>query len=168
MAATEPGLETERTPETPTAADADLRTAPTAALVRRLISSVQGLIDKQVELVKEEIREDIGQVAGAAKLLGIGVALLLLALICFFDFLFLLIGAIFGAVWGWVAALVCTLAFGILGVVLAIKGKGQVKVQPLARTRETLKEDAEWAKHRLTPNGKSSPSATTSRQPSPS
>jgi D-xylose transport system permease protein len=97
--------------------------------------------------------------------LGIGAALLLLAGICFFNFLFLAIDTLLPR-WGWVAALVVTLVFAIVGGLLANKGKDQVKVQPLARTRETLKEDAEWAKHRLTPNGKSSPSETTSLQPS--
>ena len=142
-----------------------VQSASTADLVRRLIENVQELVDKQVALVKQEIREDLGQIAGAAKTLGIGVAFLMLAGICRFNFLFLGINTLTGG-WGWLAALVCTLLFGILGAVFANKGKGQVRVQPLARTRETLKEDAEWAKHRLTPNGRSSPSETTSPLPS--
>ena len=143
----------------------ELKSAQTADLVRRLIDNVQTLLDKQIELAKQELREDLRQLLGAAKSLGIGAALLLLAGICFFNFLFLAIDTLLPR-WGWVAALVVTLLFAIVGGLLANKGKDQVKVQPLARTRETLKEDAEWAKHRLTPNGKSSPSETTSLQPS--
>ena len=150
------------------ATDPALRNEPTGDLVRRLISNAQTLIDKQIQLAKQELREDIGQVAGAAKSLGIGVALLLLAGICFFNFLFLAIDRFIPGRWGWLAALIFTLLFAILGGVFAMKGKNQVKVQPLARTRETLKEDAAWAKHPLTPNGKSSPSETTSPQPSQS
>jgi hypothetical protein len=142
-----------------------LRQEPTGDLVRHLLDSVQTLVDRQVALVKQELREDVQQVAGAAKSLGIGSALLLLAAICFFDFLFHGINTLFPG-WGWVAALAFTLIFGIVGAVLAKKGVGEVKVQPLIRTRETLKEDAEWAKHRLTPNGRSSHSATTSPAPS--
>lgn len=149
MAATHPGLQNE----------------PTGDLVRRLVENIQTLVDKQVLLVKQELREDLGQLAGAAKTLGIGAALLLLAGICFFNFLFLAIDTFFPR-WGWFAALVLMLVLAVLGGLMANKGKGQVKVQPLVRTRETLKEDAEWAKHRLTPNGRSSPSETTSPGPS--
>ena len=149
MAATHPGQQNE----------------PTGDLVRRLIENIQTLVDKQVLLVKQELREDLGQLAGAAKTLGIGVALLLLAGICFFHFLFLAIDTLLPR-WGWLAALLFTVAFAVLGGMLAIKGKNKVKVQPLVRTRETLKEDAEWAKHRLTPNGRSNLSGTTSPAPS--
>jgi uncharacterized membrane protein YqjE len=149
VAATEPRLQQESTSD----------------LVRRLLDGVQGLIDRQIALVKQEVREELHQLIGAAKTLGIGSALLLLALICFFDFLFHGVDRIFPG-WGWLAALVLTLIFGISGALLAKKGAQQVKVEPLARTRETLKEDAEWAKHQLTPNGKSNHSATTSPEPS--
>ena len=142
-----------------------VRNAPTGDLIRRLIDNVQALLDRQVLMIKQELREDVGQVVGAAKTLIIGFALLLLAGICFFNFLFLAIDTLFPR-WGWVAALVFTLIFAIIGGMMANKGKGQVKVQLLARSRETLKEDAQWAKHRLTPNGKSSPSETTSPPPS--
>ena len=145
--------------------DPDLKSQPTGEVVRRLIDDVQALLDKQTQLVKQELREDLQQVLGAARSLGIGAGLLILAVICLFNFLFLAIDT-FLPRWGWAAALVFTLVFAIVGTVLAIRGKDQVKVEPLARTRATLKEDAEWAKHRLTPNGKSSPSETTSRQPS--
>ena len=142
-----------------------VRNAPTGDLIRRLIDNVQALLDRQVLMIKQELREDVGQVVGAAKTLIIGFALLLLAGICFFNFLFLAIDTLFPR-WGWVAALVFTLIFAIIGGMMANKGKGQVKVQILARTRETLKEDAQWAKHPLTPNGRSSPSETTSPPPS--
>jgi hypothetical protein len=138
-----------------------VRNESTGELVRRLIDNVQTLIDSQVLMIKQELREDIGQVVGATKTLVIGLVLLVLAGICFFNFLFLAIDRLLPG-WGWLAALVVTLLFAIIGGLLANKGKGQVKVQVLARSRETLKEDAAWAKHRLTPNGRSSPSETTS------
>jgi hypothetical protein len=142
-----------------------LKREPTSDLVRRLINNAQGLLDNQIALVKQEVREDLHQVVGAGKTLGIGAGLLMVAGICFFSFLFLGIDTLFPR-WGWVAALVFTLVLGIVGAILAKKGVGEVKLQPLARTRETLKEDVEWAKHPSTPNGKSSPSETTSAQQS--
>ena len=146
-------------------ADPGMRHEPTADLVRRLIDNVQTLLDKQVDLIKQELKEDLHQVAGAGKTLGIGVGLLVVAGLSFFHFLFLGIDTPFPR-WGWLAALIFTLVFGIVGAIVAKRGVGRIKVEPLARPRETLKEDAEWAKHRLTPNGKSSPSETTSLQPS--
>jgi hypothetical protein len=145
------------------ATDPGLRREPTGELVRRLIDSVQALLDKQVALVKQEIREDISQVVSAGKTLAIGAGLLFLAAITFLHFLFLAIDTLLPR-WGWLAALVLTLLLAILGGMFAKRGIGLVKVQPLARTRETLKEDAEWVKHPLTPNGKSSHSETSSPQ----
>jgi hypothetical protein len=144
-----------------------LKREPTGELVRRLINNAQALIDKQIALAKQELRETVQQGIQGGKSLGIGIGLLLVTMICFFNFLFLAIDT-FVPRWGWAAALACTLIFGIIGGVLAKKGVDQVKMQPLIRTRETLKEDVAWAKHPSTPNGKSSPSATTSRPPSPS
>ena len=144
----------------------DLKSEPTADLVRRLINKIQALLDKQVALVKQELKEDVQQVVGAGKTLGIGVGLLLVGALCLIDGIFLTIEHF--TRWGWLAALVCALVLLILGAVIAKQGVAKVKVQPLARTRETLKEDAEWAKHRLTPNGKSSRSEMTSPKPSPS
>jgi uncharacterized membrane protein YqjE len=138
-----------------------LRQESTGDLVRRLLDDIQGLVDRQIALVKQEVREEVQQLVGATRTLGIGAALLLLALISFFDFLFHGIDRLFPG-WGWVAALVLTLIFGFAGALLAKKGAAKVKVEPLTRTRETLKEDAEWAKHRLTLNGKSNHSETTS------
>ena len=39
--------------------DPELRTQPTADLVRRLIDNVQALLDKQKELVKQELQEEL-------------------------------------------------------------------------------------------------------------
>src|SRR5919198_4300903 len=142
----------------------DLKSEPTADLVRRLINNIQALLDKQVALVKQELKEDVRRVVGAGKTLGIGVGLLLVGALCLIDGIFLTIEHF--TRWGWLAALVCALVLLILGAVIAKQGVAKVKVQPLARTRETLKEDAEWAKHRLTPNGKSSRSEMTSPRPS--
>src|SRR5207249_7428937 len=102
--------------------DPDLKSQPTGEVVRRLIDDVQALLDKQTQLVKQELREDLQQVLGAARSLGIGAGLLILAVICLFNFLFLAIDT-FLPRWGWAAALVFTLVFAIVGTVLAIRSK---------------------------------------------
>ena len=52
-----------------------------------------------------ELKEDLHQVAGAGKTLGIGIGLLAVAGLCFFHFLFLGIDTLFPR-WGWLAALI--------------------------------------------------------------
>jgi len=42
----------------------------------------------------------------------------------------------------------------VLAIVLALVGKGLLKVGAPPKTMTTLKEDAEWAKHLLKRNGK--------------
>jgi uncharacterized membrane protein YqjE len=147
-----------------------LRNEPTGDLIRRLIEDVQELVDKQVALVKQELREHAGQVFGAAKTLIIGVALLLAAALMFLHFLFLGIDTLtdwlLGWRLGWLFALVFTLILGGLGVRFALKGKDEVQIHPLAETRRSLKEDAEWARHRLTPAERSTHSENGSPQPS--
>jgi putative superfamily III holin-X len=147
------------------ASDPEVRSASTGELVRQLIDNLQRLVDRQVDLVKQELREDIGQVASAAKTLGIGLGLLLAAVICCFNFIFLGIDLL-APHWGWLAALICTLVFGASGALLARRGREQVQLEPLARTRESLVEDATWAKHRLTSNGSSPKFEAASPQPS--
>jgi uncharacterized membrane protein YqjE len=140
------------------ASGADPRHESTGELVRRVLRDLQGLLDRQIDLVKLELREDLQQVARAGKTLGIGLGLLLFAAICFVNFLFLGLDTLLPR-WGWLAALCCALLFGLLGYLLTRRGREEVKLQPLARTRETLKEDAVWVKHPLTSNGTSKPSA---------
>lgn len=126
----------------------------TAALLRRVIDDAQALIDKQVELAKQELREEVGQALQAGRTLGIGAGLLFVALICSFHVLFLGIDTLFPR-WGWLAALVVAVACGAAGAVLVQRGRRAMKLQPLARTRATLKEDADWAKQLLRRNGRS-------------
>jgi uncharacterized membrane protein YqjE len=143
----------------------DLRSESTGDLIRRVRNDLQGLLDRQVELVKLELEEDRQQVIQAGKTLGVGLGLLLAAAICFFNTLFFGIERLWPG-WAWLAALIFTLVFTVVGLIVTRRGRAEVKVQPLTRTRETLKEEAEWVKHPLTPNGKSSSSATISPRPS--
>lgn len=146
-------------------ANGNFRREPTSELVRRVVNDLQELIDKQVELAKQELREQLHEATSAGKQLGIGAGLLAVAGICFFFFLFLGIDTLWPR-WGWLAALLLTIVFGAVGGLLVARGRHKVALRPLARTRATLKEDAEWAKHRLVPSERSSTSETRSPEPS--
>ena len=114
-------------------------------LIRRLIDDVSELVEKQIELGRVEGRENLFQTISGAKLLVVGALLLLTAWIC------LVVAAIFALallIPGWLSAIVFAVIMGIIGAFLVLRGKNGIVTQPLARTRESLKENMEWLKHR--------------------
>jgi uncharacterized membrane protein YqjE len=125
-----------------------------ADLVRRIINGVQDIIDRQIELAKQELKENINQVAKASGLLIAGGVLLFLTAIFLLITIIMVLDAVFPRFGGWISSLVITLLLGIVGAILVLRGKKQVMIQPVARTRETLKEDLAWAKRPLIRNGR--------------
>jgi len=125
-----------------------------ADLVRRIINGVQDIIDRQIELAKQEVKENLIQLAKASGLLIAGGILLFLTAIFLLVTIIMGFEAVFPRFGGWISALVITLILGITGAVLALRGKKRVMINPVARTRETLKEDLAWAKRPLIRNGK--------------
>lgn len=111
-----------------------------------MTGDLQKLFRQELALAKAEMREEAVKTGKAAGLLsGAAVAgylaLLLLSLAAMFG-LAELIGL------GW-AALVVAVVWAIVGAVLAVMGRNRMReVSPKPeRTIETLKEDAQWAKH---------------------
>ncbi|MFE6389413.1 phage holin family protein [Nocardiopsis dassonvillei] len=115
-------------------------------LLGAVTGDLQKLFHQELALAKAEMREEAVKTGKAAGLLsGAAVAgylaLLLLSLAAMFG-LAELIGL------GW-AALVVAVVWAIVGAVLAVMGRNRMReVSPKPeRTIETLKEDAQWAKH---------------------
>ncbi|ADH69624.1 phage holin family protein [Nocardiopsis dassonvillei] len=115
-------------------------------LLGAVTGDLQKLFRQELALAKAEMREEAAKTGKAAGLLsGAAVAgylaLLLLSLAAMFG-LAELIGL------GW-AALVVAVVWAIVGAVLAVMGRNRMReVSPKPeRTIETLKEDAQWAKH---------------------
>ncbi len=153
-----------------------VRDATFQELVGRLINDFSELVDRQIELAKQEVREDIGEGMGAVKSAAIGagiaaaVGLLLLiwawtAFIWFFNWVGSDIIARFwlpGLGWlfsmlGWFLGLLVPAAFGwFVGyqrfIKRGIKEFNDLRKRPLERTRETLKEDLEWLRSLRTPS----------------
>lgn len=122
-----------------------------ADLVRRIINGVQEIIDRQIELAKQEVKENAIQVGKASAMLIVGAVLLFLTAIFLLITIIVGIDAIFPGR-GWIASLVITLILGIAGALLVLRGKDRIMIKPVARTRETLKEGLEWARRPLKPN----------------
>jgi uncharacterized membrane protein YqjE len=123
-----------------------------AELGRRLADTTSELVHKEIELAKQEAREDVRQNIRAAIILAVGAVLLLFAVVC------LLIALVTGttAISGEriplpVSALIWVLIFAVAGAVILFVGKQRLQLRPLGRTRAELKETVEWVKQRLTP-----------------
>jgi uncharacterized membrane protein YqjE len=117
--------------------------ASTIDLVRRLVNNISGLVDSEIELAKQEAREDISKTLTSAVLLIAGGALLAIGLICIVVAIILALALILP---GWASALIWAAFFLLVGGILTLIGKNKLVTRPLKRTRETLREDIEWAR----------------------
>ncbi len=113
-------------------------------LVSEMTGELSTLFRKEVELAKTEAREELSQAGGAAAMLG-GAALAgWLALVMLS----------FALAWLLAQALNTALSFAIVGVLWVIaafilqrSGRSRMsRLRGLPETRETIKEDVEWAK----------------------
>lgn len=118
----------------------------TTDLIRRLVNNISGLVDREIEIAKQEAREDISKTLTSAILLISGGALIVLGLV---SIVVAIILALALAMPGWLAALIVAAFFLVIGAVLALIGKNKLVTRPLKRTRESLREDIEWARSQV-------------------
>jgi len=113
-------------------------------LLGRLSNDFGELVSTQVELAKVEIKEEVSKAAKGAGMLG-GSAV---------AGLFTLMMLSFAAAWGLAEAIPEGFAFLIIGAVwgigaavLALMGRERLaQTEAAPETRETIKEDVQWAK----------------------
>ena len=126
----------------------ELRSHSTGELVKELSEQTTTLVRKELELAKAELSQK-GKVAGeGAGMFGGAAAVGLLALGTLTTMILALLDKAMDL---WVAALIVTLVYGAIAVVLALSGRDRVKKgMPPApeQTVETVKEDVQWAKSR--------------------
>jgi len=122
---------------------------PLPELVKQLTEDVSGLISTQLELAKVEIKEEVTKAGKGAGMLtgGALAAYLAVALLSW------------AAAWGLAEVMPTGWAFFIVGVVwvivagvLLVAGRKRLaEVQPVPpKTKESIKEDIEWAKQQKT------------------
>lgn len=126
----------------------ELRDRPTGELLKRLSDETTTLVKQEVELAKAELQQKGKQAGigagmfGGAGLFGVGAFAALTACI---------IAALESAMALWLAALIVTVVYAAVAGVLAMRGKQKVKeaAPPVPeQTKESVKEDVEWAKTR--------------------
>jgi uncharacterized membrane protein YqjE len=128
--------------------DNELYDRSTSELLRELSQQTTALVRQEIDLAKAEIGEKGKQAGigagmfGGAGLFGAGAfAALTAAIIAALDLAMPL----------WLAALIVTVAYGIVTAVLAQRGKQKVQEAgpPVPeQTKDSMKEDVQWAKTR--------------------
>lgn len=115
-------------------------------LISDATSDLQRLFRQEVELAKAELREEGTKAGKAAGMLGAAaLAGLMVIVLASFALVYALANVMDA---GWAALIVAAL-WAIAGAVLFVLGRGrmrEVSVKP-EQTVETLKEDAQWARH---------------------
>jgi uncharacterized membrane protein YqjE len=135
-------------------APADRRSESVAELVKDLSRDISELVRQEIELARVEMTEKgrraglgLGLFGGSA---AFGLATLggsMATIIILLDLAMPL----------WLAALLTTLGYGLVTAVLALRGRDQLKEAgaPVPeRTRNSVKEDIQWAKTRAQSKGK--------------
>src|SRR3954466_12702345 len=115
-------------------------------LIGNISDDLSRLFRQEVELAKAEIKQEASKAGKAAGMLGgAGFAGYLAVVLISFAIVFGLANVMDA---GW-AALIVAVVWGVIGAVLYVTGRNQLKtVDPMPRrTVDTIKEDAQWLKN---------------------
>jgi uncharacterized membrane protein YqjE len=124
----------------------DRREESIGELIKDLSRDVSKLVHQEFELARVEMTEKgkragvgLGMVGGAAAFALVTLGGSMATIIIVLDLVMPL----------WLAALLTTAAYGVVAAVLALRGREQLKETgaPIPeRTRDSIKEDIQWAK----------------------
>jgi len=114
-------------------------------LLGNVSDDLSQLFHQEVELAKAELRQEAKKAGRAAGMLGgAGFAGYLAVVLLSFAAVFGLANIIDA---GW-AALIVAAVWGAIGAALYVTGQKQLKtVDPMPRTVDTIKEDAQWLRN---------------------
>lgn len=128
--------------------DTDKNDRPISSLFSELLNDLTLLVRQETMLAKREISDKVNQIISGGISLAAGAAVL------FAGFLVLLhcaVLALSNAVAPWLAALIVGGVVALVGLILVLKGRSNLKVDNLApeRTIESLVRDKEVAKEHV-------------------
>jgi hypothetical protein len=117
-------------------------------IVQDILRDIQNMIRGEIRLARAELGEKARHAGKAGGMLGAAVLCGLLAAGCFVA---ACIAALALAMPIWVAALIMTVLLAAIGGACFAAGRTRLRqVDPVPRqTVQTLKDDVEWAKHRM-------------------
>ena len=128
------------------AREANARELSNRALLGEITGKASLLVQKEIELAKAEIRADLRTQLGTVKAFGVAAIAALLGLNLLLVAGVLALGLKIAA---WLAALIVGGALLVTAVIVGYVGWRHIVTNPLALTRQTLKEDVRWMKERL-------------------
>ena len=117
-------------------------------LARRLIGGFVQLARLELTRGRQELGEMMGHVKAGMIMIGIGVGLLILALIALVAFIILSIAALTGLP-DWLVALIVFIVLAVVAAFLAYQGVRRIRIGPPEETIAAVKEDVAWAKRLL-------------------
>jgi uncharacterized membrane protein YqjE len=137
----------------------------TTQLFRRVVNGLNGLVDRHVQLVKQELKEELLTVLRAGKTLGIGAGVAVVGALVLLNVLIMMLvlglnelGSWFipyvGQFLGWIVVLILIGVIFFIAYKLVMRGVQEVKISPLENTRDAVSEDVTWVQQLLTRNGK--------------
>lgn len=135
----------------------------TNQLFRRVVNGLNGLVDRHVQLIKQELKEELLTILTASKTLGIGAGIAIVGALISLNVVVMMlvlglneIGSWFipyvGKFLGWFVILILIGVIFFLAYKLVMRGVREAQISPLEESREALREDIEWAKQLLTRN----------------
>jgi uncharacterized membrane protein YqjE len=136
----------------------DDRRRGVGALLRDLAEGSARLVRQQVRLARLELGTVMRNVTSGTMQVATGGVLTALGVIALVTGIILLIGEQWLEDHYWLAALIVTVVLGIVAALIARSGAALVSPKRLEpdQTLETLQEDKEWLKRRLTSGATSS------------
>ncbi|MHB0977377.1 MAG: phage holin family protein [Candidatus Aquicultorales bacterium] len=129
-----------------TARDNGPREETLAEVVNRLAGNFAQLVQYEIELAKEELREYGKAVVTAVIMIVTG------ALLALYGLFFLFFGGVFGlaaALPTWAASLIVGGGLTLVALLLILPAFRRLsRVKPLQKTSKTMRENVEWLKHK--------------------
>jgi hypothetical protein len=113
-------------------------------LAADVVQDANRLVNLEIELAKQELRELAVRNGVAAGLLAFGGLLCILALLVAVP-----VAVVLGTGSGWIGAAIWAAIYVVIGVVLLLVGRARLRIELPPRTIASLKETKTWALHRL-------------------
>jgi Putative Actinobacterial Holin-X, holin superfamily III len=130
--------------------DADLRQpAKSGDLAAEVVHDAQRLVNLEIALAKQEIKDLALANVIAAGLVALGGLLVILGVLVAVPALVVLL-----VPWHWQAAVAWVVVYVVLGIGLGLMGRARFALRLPARTLASLKENKEWAIRQMRSTGR--------------